>query len=250
MSLDTSRIKAVIFDYGNTLIEFSAKQVVVQNEAILKLLNAWYGPCDEEKFTSIRKRQIIAPYMTQDFIENNRRQICIELIEELYGRSPTEDRIDQILEAKYEIFLASILLPDFVIPVLKRLKQRYRLAFISNYPCTKSITESLKKLDLDDYFESIVVSGTLGVVKPHPDIFRKSLEELDLEPEECVYVGDNWLADIQGAKRIGMQAVHTTQYVSYEKFEPYEGDFNPDGKITHLEQLPDILLYTELQSKG
>ena len=77
---------------------------------------------------------------------------------------------------------------------------------------------------------------------PAADIFRKLMDEMKLSPEECVYVGDNWLADIQGAKRIGMRAVHTTQYVSYENFEPFEGDYMPDAVIGHLSELTPLLL--------
>ncbi len=241
MTLDKSKIKAVIFDYGNTLIEFGPDQVVIQNKTLSALLSELFGPCDEEKFTAIRKRQIIAPYGTEEFLENDREGICIDLINELYGAVPSSGQIRLMLDTKHKTFIDSVKLPDFVIPLLQKLQHKYRLAFISNFPCRQSIIDSLRKTELDTMFESVVISAELGIVKPHPEIFRKCLDELELKSEECVYVGDNWLADIQGAKRVGMQAIHTTQYVSYEKFEPFEGDFPPDAVITHLNQLNEIL---------
>ena len=241
MTLDTSKIKAVIFDYGNTLIEFGPEQVQIHHNALLATLSELFGPCDKEKFTTIRKRQILAPYETDKFIENNREGICKELIEELYGITPDEKQIKCMLDKKHKTFVNSVKRPDFVIPLLQNLQKHYRLAFISNFPCLQSVVGSLKKLELFDIFESVVVSGEMGVVKPHPAIFERSLEELNLDPEDCVYVGDNWLADIQGAKRIGMQAIHTTQYVSYENFQPFDGDFPPDAVISHLNQLEKIM---------
>ena len=83
MPLNPSIIKAVVFDYGNTLVEFGPKQVVIQNESLFSLLVKLFGACDRELFTSIRHRQIIAPYDTDEFIENNREGICVELIEKL-----------------------------------------------------------------------------------------------------------------------------------------------------------------------
>ena len=242
MTLDTTTIKAVIFDYGNTLIEFGPEQVVIMNDNLHSLLENIFGPCDKDEFTAIRKQQIIAPYSTEEYIENDREGICVELVDKLYGINPDDSQIREMLDLKYHAFVDAVSCSSSVLSVLDSLKNKYRLAFISNYPCTESITDSLEKLGLYSFFESIVISGEMGIIKPHSDIFKKSLVELKLKPEECVYVGDNWLADIQGAKRIGMQAIHTTQYVSYEKFEPYEGDFNPDTVITHLEQLTDILL--------
>ncbi|MEA2012565.1 MAG: HAD family hydrolase [Verrucomicrobiota bacterium] len=242
MKLKNLNVEAVIFDYGNTLIEFGPEQVTIQNDALLSTLSELFGACDEEKFTTIRRKQIIAPYATEKFIENDRFTISMELVKELYSVTPNDEQIQRMLDTKYQSFLNTITCPDFVIPLLKKLRKKYRLAFISNFPCVKSITDSLRKTGLIDIFESIVVSGDVGVVKPHPLIFRKSLKEINLKPEKCVYIGDNWLADIQGAKRMNMQAIHTTQYVSYENFESFDGDFLPDAEIAHLNQLEDLLL--------
>jgi FMN phosphatase YigB (HAD superfamily) len=241
MSFDASNIKAVIFDYGNTLVEFGSKQVEVLNGSLLSKLREWYGECDEKEFSDIRKSQIIAPYGTEEFIENDREEICVELVEALYDITPGSERVYEMMDIKHRTFVETLTIPDFVVPILEELKSNYKLAFISNYPCRESIVDSLKKTGISDFFESVVVSGEMGVVKPHPRIFQKCLLDLALSPDECVYVGDNWLADIQGAKLMGMRAIHTTQYVSYEKFEPFEGDLQPDAVITHLNQLTQVL---------
>ncbi len=243
MSVDVSKVDVIIFDYGNTLIELGGDQIVMLNNELLALLTSMFGECNSDTFSTIRKRQILAPYDTDEFIENDRVGICNELIEELYDVIPSSSQIEQVLNLKHKIFVDIVDVPDFVMPLLNRLQEKYRLAFISNYPCSASIADSLAKNKLTDFFESIVVSGDIGRVKPHPEIFEKSLNELNLRAEQSLYVGDNWLADIQGAKRMGMQAVHTTQYVSYEQFEPYDGDYSPDAVINHLSELETILLY-------
>jgi len=242
MRLELSKIEVVIFDYGNTIIELSSKQVALLNHSLFDLITSFFGPSDFDTFSAIRKRQILAPYSSEEFIENDREGICIELIKDLFGVIPASDHIKAMLDLKERQFVDIIELPEFVRPLLEKLQKRYRLAFISNYPCRKSIIESLKKSRIIDMFESIVVSGEIGRVKPHPLIFQKSTDELQVAPDNCLYVGDNWLADIQGAKRAGMQAVHTTQYVSYAQFQPYEGDYPPDAVIDHLQELEGLLL--------
>ena len=242
MTLNKRVIEAIMFDYGNTLIELSSKQVLLFNDALLSLVISFFGSCGVDLFTGIRKKQILKPYDNEEFIENDRVSLCIELIEKLYCITPSSEQIEKMLDLKQSIFVEVINLPDFVIPLLNKLKQQYRIAFISNYPCRESILESLNKNSLTDFFESIVISGDIGRVKPHPSIFQKSIAELNISAEKCLYVGDNWLADIQGAKRAGMQAIHTTQYVSYENFKPFEGDYSPDAIITHLNELETLLL--------
>ena len=78
-------------------------------------------------------------------------------------------------------------------------------------------------------------------MKPHRRPFELLLEGLSLEASECIYVGDNWLADIQGAKGIGMGAILTTEHRPYWKIEPSEGDHPPDARITHLTQVEEVL---------
>ena len=55
------------------------------------------------------------------------------------------------------------------------------------------------------------------------------------------HLGDNWLADVQGAKRLGMQMIRTMQYEAPERFDPQPGDFEPDAVIEHITQLREIL---------
>jgi FMN phosphatase YigB (HAD superfamily) len=67
------------------------------------------------------------------------------------------------------------------------------------------------------------------------------VERLGVAPERCLMVGDNWLADIQGAKRAGMFAAHITQYETVEHFEPGPDDHPADLTITTLAELNDWL---------
>jgi putative hydrolase of the HAD superfamily len=96
-------------------------------------------------------------------------------------------------------------------------------------------------MGLSDLFEVIVVSGDVGYVKPHALPFETLLAGLDEKPENCVYIGDNWLADVQGAKRIGMSSIYISQHKSYEKFEPGPGDYEPDIRICHFSELAELL---------
>ena len=55
-------ISAIIFDYGNTLIEFGPRQVAIQYEALLQCLTRMFNHCDQDELKRIRDKQIMAPY--------------------------------------------------------------------------------------------------------------------------------------------------------------------------------------------
>jgi FMN phosphatase YigB (HAD superfamily) len=67
-------------------------------------------------------------------------------------------------------------------------------------------------------------------------------QALGLSGAALLYVGDNWLADVQGAKRAGWQMVLTRQWQPPETF-PREADhFEPDAAIGHLAELERLLV--------
>jgi REG-2-like HAD superfamily hydrolase len=95
---------------------------------------------------------------------------------------------------------------DDVLPALAALAEAgFRLIVTSNWdPRLPSI---LDRLDLTRWFEAIVYSGEVGFEKPHQQIFRSTLEELDLPPAAVVHVGDRRLDDVEGPQAVGMPAL-------------------------------------------
>ena len=241
MTVATRKIKALCFDLGNTLIEFGPEQFACQNAALEKALTKLFGHCDAEALKALRDRQYLAPF-SNGYRENNPRRLCEELIFEMYDRVPAERHVDKLMQTLYDSFIHVVGLPDGVLPLLQMLRRRYRLGLLSNYPCSRSIRDSLENIGMLEVFDAVAISGDIGYVKPHAKAFAALLSQLGLAPSECAYVGDNWFTDVQGAKRIGMWAILTTQYVPYKSFEPAEGDHVPDMRVDHLNELEEVLL--------
>ncbi len=57
------------------------------------------------------------------------------------------------------------------------------------------------------YFDHIAVSSDMGFIKPHPEIFYRTLKQSQLGADEVVFVGDTYQQDIIGAKRAGLKTV-------------------------------------------
>ena len=92
---------------------------------------------------------------------------------------------------------------------------------------------SLRRQGLFDFFSARLYSSEVGVPKPHPEIFRRALAELDVPPERAVHVGDRLEADISGAQRVGMRAV----LIEVPQRPEQSDHVAPDARICELPEL-------------
>ena len=91
--------------------------------------------------------------------------------------------------------------------LLKSAKRaRVPLALITN-GASDTQREKLSALGIEHSFDTVVVSGEVGVAKPDPAIFQLALDRLAVSREGVWHVGDSLTADIVGAKAAGLTAV-------------------------------------------
>jgi FMN phosphatase YigB (HAD superfamily) len=95
----------------------------------------------------------------------------------------------------------------------------------------------MRRLGLADTIDGLVTSHSVGWQKPHREIFERALEFAKTGPAESVMVGDRLLADIWGAKRLGMRAVLRRTAAT----DQAPVDVTPDAVIDDLTELPAVL---------
>lgn len=91
--------------------------------------------------------------------------------------------------------------------LLAELRREVSLALVTNFDHPPHIDRVLADFDMTDYFDTVTVSGAVGVKKPDPQILTLTLRVLDLEPQETVFVGDA-PEDIQAAVEAGVTPIH------------------------------------------
>jgi len=111
--------------------------------------------------------------------------------------------------------------------ILAQLKTRYRLAVVSDAQSAYGLPE-LRAVGLADYFAPIIISGDYGYRKPDARLFHAALTELQVCPEEAIFVGNDRFRDVLGARQVGMKTIW---------FCPHG---NPGGSP---ETEPDYILY-------
>lgn len=126
--------------------------------------------------------------------------------------------------------------------VLEKLRSYgLELGIITNSFVPMSLRDiELKTFDLLKYFPRCRWSAAdAGYLKPHPEVFRTALKELNLTPKEVIFVGDSLPADIVGAQTIGMRAVWRRPIHS-NGFKP-DNQVMPDAQIKTLDELLGII---------
>ena len=233
--------RAILFDYGNTLVPFGPAEVRRCDDHFCELLSSRFGAFDRQQFNSLRMEQRLRPYRTDDWTENNAHETSQELFACLYGRPASPQETALVVSDRQRTFVDAVQAPDDLFPVLEALRGRFRLGLVSNFPCGESIRQSLHRTGLAEFLEAVVVSGDIGFVKPHPLPFSTILGQMNLASHEAVFVGDNWLADIQGANRHGLRSVWYRRWEPPEHFPKQPGDSDPHHEITHLNDLVRLL---------
>lgn len=206
----TSRIRALLFDAGNTLI------FPRLDEAAQKLTGLGYpstvedfhaaerfgkAKLDDWLWPQIRKGEVprqIDPYYWGEYLA--------ALMERVRAREDERGQLMiRVADHFKDITVWSRILPD-TIPFLEHLRQRgYTLGVISNSIGT--MEEQLTRLGLAQYFDTVIDSAVVGVEKPHPEIFSIALSRAGVAPSEALFVGDTYSTDIGGAGLAGLAGV-------------------------------------------
>ena len=109
---------------------------------------------------------------------------------------------------------------------------RVPLALITN-GAADTQRDKLRVLEMEDWFDVVVISGEVGLAKPDASIFRLALNKLSVEPENVWHVGDSLAADVAGAKAAGLTAV----WLNRKELGRSQGDPEPDVEIRSLSDL-------------
>jgi putative hydrolase of the HAD superfamily len=127
------------------------------------------------------------------------------IIEEMGGTGPQVRACAREVYAEWAA-CQHFFLYDDVTPALTALAARgLKIGLISNsHRCLVSFQQHF---ELEGLITAAVSSSDHGYLKPHPSIFEAALKLAGVEPAESVMVGDSFLHDIEGARRVGMRGV-------------------------------------------
>ena len=217
----------LLFDLDGTLVDSAPDLALAINQTLTELERATFS------------QDIIRTWV------GNGAKTLIERA--LSGSSTIDDNLDPALASKaLTIFMAcyqnclcqqSVLYPG-VKYTLDQLKAAdFRLAIITNKP-ERFIEPIIAGLGLSNYFELLIGGDTLPERKPHPQPLTHACQQLKVDVEQCIMIGDS-KNDILAAKAANMVSVGLTYGYNYDEDI---GLHQPEWRLEQFEQLLPLLI--------
>jgi len=204
------KVKAVLFDFGDTLVSFEDFNYKASLTALHQTLveNGVVTPYEKFGKTYFKVRDQLYREADSSFREFNFRVRVSRTLSELgFSLDSTDPRIIRSVEAFMNPLIKSLKLEKHAPIVLQELMQKYKLGLVSNFAYPPAIKQSLRQFRLSKFFDVVIISGDIGWRKPSPRIFERALAALHVSASEAVFVGDAPLHDIAGARQVGMKTV-------------------------------------------
>jgi putative hydrolase of the HAD superfamily len=192
-------VAAVCFDVDATLVDHEAStraglcELLGTDEAWVEwcALTDWHYArylAGEADFDTMRQQR------TRDFFVSRGEVLCDGEV------GQREKRRAAAVRRAWRLF-------DDALPCLRALRALgLRLAAITNAAGDHQRAK-LAALGLESAFDAVLISGELGVAKPHRAIFRRACRVLGVRPAQAVHVGDQLDTDAEGARDAGLHGV-------------------------------------------
>lgn len=207
-TIDFSKIKGVILDYGGTLdtdgthwshiIESAYRQagVAVTDENFREA----YVNGEQELGKTLH---ILPEHNFADMLLIKVR-IELQFLAEhgLFAPADIDRKAQEIARICHEKTAQGV---SESAAVLKAMAEKWPLALVSNF--YGNIETVLTEFGIRQYFKAVIESARVGVRKPDAKIFRLGLDALGTRPEETLVIGDNYKKDIVPAQSLGCQTL-------------------------------------------
>jgi len=215
-------IKAVFFDWFNTLACYDPPREELQSQALQKfgihvspqqimpaLLIADRDFFEENSSFPVRKR---SPEEQAEIYTRYQQTILTEAGVDI----PSEpDMLMKIMKKARELSQGMrFTLFDDVLSTLKTLKEHSLiLGLLTNLD--RDMKPICRELGLEHYINFIVTSGEVGMDKPQPPIFLAALKQAGVNASEAVHIGDQYKLDVIGARGVGITPILIDRYDLY-----------------------------------
>lgn len=109
--------------------------------------------------------------------------------------------------------------------LLRQLRERGRGVYLLSNAQRIFTGQELRYLQIDGFFDGILISSDHGVKKPDERFFRILLEKYRIEPENALMIGNDLDSDIAGAKRVGMDTFYIHSAISPKNSRTSDADY-------------------------
>jgi putative hydrolase of the HAD superfamily len=218
-------IRAVLFDLYDTLLYLNSSMVSETRRQL-----AIRAGVDPDAWAALWRDNVLDRMLGKlGSLEEEIRTMLQQL-----GAEPAPALVAELAETETAGWVCAVTLYPETVPTLSALRERgLLLGLVSN--CSAQAGAVLERIGLARQFDAIVLSCEVGVAKPDPAIFEHACQQLQVTPQESMFVADGAFTELDVAKMIGMRAVKIEQ-------AHQSGDYGTSTSFDHrVERLTEVL---------
>src|SRR4029453_14589675 len=216
-------LRAVLFDWGDTLMQFEFDLGLVEagHRAGVAALGRG-GELDTERMTEHFREHYLPLFWVPGTLEEIEYPGLIRELLGHFGVDVSDEELSRFLEAEHAAWEPSPTLGATTPALLEALRSRgLKLGLVSNaFDPGWLLHRDLEQMGISQRIDFAIFSSEVGKRKPHPEIFERALTALGAAPGESIFVGDRLFEDVRGAGELGMTTVQALWF---------RADENPDG---------------------
>ena len=227
-------LEAVLFDWGDTLMQFaySPELVSAGHRAGLAAIGRDDLP-EVDALTEHFREEYEPLFWAPGTIEEIEYPGLVRRLLADFGVEIDDDQLGRYLQAEHTAWDPARIHAAHTHPMLESLRELgLKLGLVSNaFDPGWLLHHDLEQMGIAQRLDFSVFSSEFGLRKPHPAIFERALEALEVEAEHSLFVGDRLYEDVRGAAEVGMTTVQALWF---------RADDHPDGAE------PDHQAFTQL----
>lgn len=205
--------RAVLFDLGGTLVQYFEKSEFPG--ILMQAITEVQGYLRREGLLNISSESMWRKVQEEDY---EAKDYSVRPLEERLARIFQLDaavRTNELLMTICRLFMKPIFARgqcyEDSLSVLRELRlRRFKTGIVSNTTWGSPAIlwrEEIKRLGLDKLVDTAVFCRDTGWRKPARQVFQLTLRNLHLNPQDCVFVGDDPRWDLIGPRAVGIKAV-------------------------------------------
>ena len=216
-----SDIRGVLFDWGDTLVHppgittdpesnFGCVEEFYKKDMPIKYVATRDGDHEKSWPAFCQNYQAVAAKQIQETLETGKEhsfeQRFKRALHETFpdAQEPDDNDLAWMARRFGERVASECWQISHAEAVLPQLRNKFSIGLLSNYPHPPAVYQSLEHFDLLSHIDTVTVSGAIGWAKPDARAFEHAIGVMELSAEQVLYVGDDLVNDMQGAKTFGM----------------------------------------------
>ncbi len=183
-----SIVKTLVFDLGGVLINWDPRRLyrkLIKDESEMDFFLA----------------EVCSPEWNAQMDRGKSFQEAVDELELVYPKYTKQ------IQAYYSRWEEMIVGPvPGTVKILEGLRGAgYPLAALSNWSA-ETYPKVTKRFAFLSWFDPLVISGEIGLIKPDPEVYHYFLQEINREAKDCIFVDDS-KANIRTAEELGFISI-------------------------------------------